>query len=228
MLKIIRIILTYISNIIHSLSVLIYRSPQEKRVVHWFNVNGDKTYRLNYNLNQNSLVLDLGGYEGQWTSDIFSIYCCNIMIFEPVTQYAENIRQRFQKNPQITIYEFGLSNETKYETLSIKQDGSSIYDKGGKLCQIYLIKAIDFFKNNNVNYVDLMKINIEGGEYDLLDHLLDTNLVESINNIQVQFHDFVPDAESRMKKIQSRLEITHYLTYQYPFVWENWALRKKN
>jgi len=70
-----------------------------------------------------------------------------------------------------------------------------------------------------------MKINIEGSEYDLLEHLLETNYVKIIKNIQVQFHDFVPNAEKRMKRIQEKLQKTHYLTYQYPFVWENWRIK---
>ena len=67
-----------------------------------------------------------------------------------------------------------------------------------------------------------MKINIEGGEYELLEYLLDTGLATQIINYQVQFHDFVPDAEARMTAIRERLSQTHTLTYQYEFVWGNW------
>ena len=66
------------------------------------------------------------------------------------------------------------------------------------------------------------EVSIEGGEYELLDHLIETGYVSSIENIQVQFHDFIPQAEDKMKKIQAHLRQTHVLTYQYPFVWENW------
>jgi len=37
---------------------------QRKRVIPWFAVNGDQTLRLNYDLDANSLVFDLGGYKG--------------------------------------------------------------------------------------------------------------------------------------------------------------------
>ena len=70
-----------------------------------------------------------------------------------------------------------------------------------------------------------MKINIEGAEYDLLEHLIDTGLISNIHNIQVQFHDFVSNAEQRMIMLQKELEKTHGLTYQYPFVWENWRVK---
>jgi hypothetical protein len=46
--------------------------------------------------------------------------------------------------------------------------------------------------------------------------------VTGMRDIQVQFHDFVPDAEHRMRRIQQALEATHDLTFEYPFVWENW------
>ena len=77
----------------------------------------------------------------------------------------------------------------------------------------------------NIERIDLMKINIEGGEYDLLEHLIKTGWIDKIINIQVQFHDFVENAEARMLAIQNDLAKTHELTYQYKFVWENWRLK---
>ena len=44
----------------------------------WFDIKGDKTLRLQYPLNEESIVFDLGGYHGQWASDIFNKYMCNI------------------------------------------------------------------------------------------------------------------------------------------------------
>jgi hypothetical protein len=44
-------------------------------------------------------------------------------------------------------------------------------------------------------------------------------------NIQVQFHDYTPDAAERMKKIQRALKKTHRTTYSFEFVWENWELK---
>lgn len=87
--------------------------------------------------------------------------------------------------------------------------------------------ACDFFEENSIQRIDLMKINIEGAEYDLLDHLIQSGIVLRIKNIQVQFHDFVLDAERRMRCIQAGLACTHELTYQYPFVWENWRLKEQ-
>jgi FkbM family methyltransferase len=199
-----------------------YVNIQAQRCIPWFKDNGDRTLRLEYDLSDSSIVLDLGGYEGQWASDIFSMYCCCIHVFEPVEGFASKIEKRFAKNSKILVHRYGLSNLNKKSQIFIDGDSSSTFKSDNDSEEINLVKAIDFIKEHHIHSVDLMKINIEGGEYDLLEHLLNNGLIENITNIQVQFHDFVPNAENRMIKIQQELEKTHFLTYQYSFVWENW------
>jgi FkbM family methyltransferase len=199
---------------------------QAERVKPWLDVNGDQTLRMDYPLNNNSVVFDLGGYEGQWASDIYSRYRCKIYIFEPVPQFAKEIKQRFLKNPDIHVQDFGLSDKDGKIKLSMEANATSAYKESDDSVEVELRKANHFIKEKNIESIDLIKINIEGGEYDLLDHLLSEGLVRNIQNLQIQFHDFVPDAETRMNHIQDQLKKTHELTYQFPFVWENWRLKQ--
>jgi FkbM family methyltransferase len=201
-------------------------SVQELRCVPWFSTHGDQNLRLNYDLTEESIVFDVGGYEGQWAGDIFSKYHCTIHTFEPVEEYANQIGERFAYNNKVLLHRFGLAGKTKKAWLSVSADGSSIFKESDNMQEISLIKAIDFIKENDIHTIDLMKINIEGGEYELLEHLIDADFIRNIINLQVQFHDFVPGATGRMVKIQEALQKTHYLSYQYEFVWENW--RKKS
>lgn len=203
----------------------LYQSPSETRVASWFRDQGDKTLRLDYDLDEQSLVFDVGGYEGQWASDIFARFRCAIHIFEPVGAFAAKIERRFAKNNKIIVHRHGLSNETKVVSIALSGDGSSMFKQASESEQIQLIQATEFMHQNNIIAIDLVKINIEGGEYELLDHLIESEFARCIDNIQVQFHDFVPDAEARMIQIHKNLARTHFLTYQYPFVWENWKRR---
>ena len=200
----------------------VYQTPQEKGVIPWLRDEGDKTLRLNYGLDATSLVFDLGGYEGQWASDIFSMYLAHIHVFEPVPQYAESIRHRFGRNPKVIVHGFGLSSDNGTARISMAGASSSLYRAGSLYADVRFVRAADFIRDNHIGQIDLIKINIEGGEYDLLEHLIETGLVRNTVNIQVQFHDFVPAAGPRMLAIQKSLAVTHVLTYQYPFVWENW------
>jgi FkbM family methyltransferase len=200
-------------------------SVQAIRVMPWFRDEGDKTHRLNYELNADSIVFDLGGYEGEWASQIYCLYGSAIYIFEPYEVYFKNIQKKFLHNKQVRVFQFGLSNNTQTTQLSLADNSSSIFLKSDNSVDIKLVDASDFLKQNNITQIDLMKINIEGGEYDLLEHLIETGNIMKVKNIQVQFHDFIPDAEKRMKAIQNDLQKTHELTYQYEFVWENWKLK---
>lgn len=96
-----------------------YTSPMERRTVPWFAANGDQTLRLDYNLDESSVVFDLGGYEGQWASEIFARYCCSIHVFEPVAAFAGNIERRFAKNKHITVHRFGLAEARKTVQIAI-------------------------------------------------------------------------------------------------------------
>lgn len=202
----------------------LFESQQEKRVQPWLLINGDKTLRLDYDLDEDSIVFDLGGYEGQWASDIYSKYCCNVHVFEPVGEFAFNITNRFSKNPRIQVFPFGLAPRDSSEQITVSKDGSSIFNKQISSFKetITLVGIENFLVKFNIRHIDLLKVNIEGGEFDLLEYLINTDIVSRISNIQVQFHDFVPNARERMEQIQHRLAETHKLTYQYEFVWENW------
>ncbi|HVV15522.1 MAG TPA: glycosyltransferase [Candidatus Paceibacterota bacterium] len=74
--------------------------------------------------------------------------------------------------------------------------------------------------------IDLLSLYMDGGEYELLEMLLDSGTVQSIRNIQIKFDDSAPDAISRVRAIRKRLRETHAPTYQYDFVWENWERKK--
>jgi FkbM family methyltransferase len=216
-----------LSNISLRAAKVVYQTSQEKQLILWKNCNGDGSLRLEYELNPDSIVFDLGGYEGQWASDIFAKYCCTIYVFEPVNLFADRIKKRFEYNSKIKVFNIGLSNENSTKEIGIENDSSSIFKITNNTTNIELIEAKSFLINSNIGKIDLMKINIEGGEYDLLEHLIDSKFIVKIVNIQVQFHDFFPNAESRMLSIQENLSKTHYLTYSFPFIWENWKLKTR-
>ena len=223
------LIISKLSTFLIRIANFIYTPPpttivnkQKERIKPWFAANGDKTLRLNYELNENSIVIDLGGYQGQWASDIYSMYSCRISVFEPYPDYYKIIKQRFSKNNKIDVYNFGLDRADKIAHLSVDNDASTIFKSDENSVAIQLKKATNFFKDHEFLEIDLMKVNIEGGEYDLLEHLIEEDFITIIDNIQVQFHDFVDNATERMNAIQNNLRKTHYITYQYEFVWENW------
>lgn len=205
--------------------VYIFRDKFLLSAKKWFNDDGDNLLRLNYNLNQESIVFDVGGYEGDFSKKIYDKYHSNIYIFEPVESFYLKISNRFKDIDKINMYQFGLSNLNKTIEISLSKDASSIHIESQKKETIVLKSIIKFINENKIDKIDLIKINIEGGEFDLLPSLLDNEIINRIDNLQIQFHTFIEDAERKREIIRKKLAKTHELTYDYYFIWENWKLK---
>jgi len=214
-----------LGKILTKLRVSMFPTEHDKEVRRWWSDGGDEMFRYDYELNNDSFVMDLGGYKGQWASDIYARYNCRVLVFEPVKLFAEKIEERFKKNPRVQVFCLALGKNRGQEVIALSGNGSSVYRNGQVIETIEIEDVVEFFDKHNIKSVDLMKVNIEGGEYELLPRLLESGLVKRIKHIQIQFHDVGPDSEMCMGKICRELEKTHRPTYQYKFVWENWVRR---
>ena len=188
----------------------------------WWSVCGDSSLRLAYPLTEDSLVLDLGGYEGEWAARIFERYKCRVIIFEPAQDFARRISRRFRNNPKVRVCSYGLGAESRRDTLYLCEDASSLHVKSSANEAISIVDVHSWFKNNLNGSVALMKVNIEGEEYPLLERMAETGLFSRVNHLQVQFHPMAEDSAERMSRIQQILSRTHRLSWQYRFVWESW------
>ncbi len=84
------------------------KKQQRRTVKQWRKDKGDEVLRLDYDLNQESIVLDVGGFQGKWASDLYSKYNPKVFIFEPVNDFFNQINQRFSKKNNIKVFDFGL------------------------------------------------------------------------------------------------------------------------
>jgi len=193
--------------------------------------DGGEFLRLDYPLGKEALIFDVGGHTGNFTDELTQKFDCKIDVFEPVAAYAETIRERFTPNSNIHVEQVGLGGSDKEAIINIEGLGSSVYGDGagnaaGKE-SIRIISAVDYIESKKYSLIDLITINIEGGEYELLNSILDhPGLAKRIRYIQIQFHDFVPDAQQKRAGIQRKLSKTHELMWDYPYIWESWELKK--
>ena len=191
---------------------------------YWNAIDGDHTLRLDYDLQRESIVFDLGGYRGDWTQQIYQRYGCRIFIFEPVPDFARNIADRFRGNDNIVVCPFALGPSTGELRLTLHDNATSIFSSvGGPVIRAETRNFTDFLSEQNLEGIDLLKINIEGREFALLDYLLANGHIPAIRHIQVQFHNLVPDAQVRVEEIRRSLWQTHFLTYSLDWIWDSWS-----
>ena len=215
----------YVNFIIRLFKIYILRDRFLLSAKQWFKDDGDKTLRLNYPLNENSVVFDVGGYEGKFADEIFNKYKCTIYVFEPVNKFYQSICERFKNNPKIKVFNFGLSDKDAEMMISISDDASSIHKDTDNKENIILKSINDFIIENKIQHIDLIKINIEGGEFQVLPALISSSFVKNIDNLQIQFHNFIPNSLEMRDNIREELIKTHELTYDYYFIWENWKIK---
>lgn len=203
----------------------VLRDPRERTVRRWSIDRGDRDLRYRYRIGPNDLVIDVGGYRGDFAAAIREKTGCSAMVFEPHPGFAAALRARFAADEKVQVIAYGLAGRDAVMLLSDADDASSTQATSGSVLEVPMRQAATSFAELGVGAVALMKVNIEGGEFDLLPHLIESGLIKRIDNLQVQFHDFVPDAASRRELIRRALLQTHDLEWDYPFVWESWKRR---
>lgn len=176
-------------------------------------------------LGSDSVVFDVGGFEGNWAADIHKSYGSDVHIFEPHPVFAEKIGQRFEGNDAFTLHDFALGSSAGTLTLSDDGDASSSFKETQSSVVGQIVPVTKFFKDHDIGKIDLMKVNIEGGEYDLLPALVEAKIAPRIDVLQVQFHLYSEDDIERRNTIRQLLEKTHTCDWSYDFVWEQWSLR---
>lgn len=183
--------------------------------------SGSEESRYAYKLNADSVVIDAGGFHGDWAAAIRAKYGCGVIVLEPVKAFYNQIVKRFAGIPQVKVYNFGLGGTTGTIEFGIQHDSTGRFS-GSAERETVRIEAVDEVLNAIGKDIDLLKLNIEGAEFDVVDKLLDTGLISRVKDIQVQWHQVIPDCVKRYEAIQERLEETHYLTFYAGWVWQNW------
>jgi FkbM family methyltransferase len=213
---------------LHLYRFYLKNDAQYKNGVRWFADRGDETLRLDYPLNTASVVFDLGGYKGDFAADINSRFGADVYLFEPVRQFHAICAQRFHGNPKIHTFNFGLSSADGTFRISNEDNGSSVVKGNAGQGEVVTIKSFaGFVAERGIERIDLLKINIEGGEYDVLPQIVETGLINRVRFLQIQFHDFIEGAVEKRRLLQQQLARTHVKSWDYPFIWESWEIRSQ-
>ena len=151
---------------------------------------------------------------------IYNLYKPNIYIFEPTVLFAK-LEARFEGLSKVHLLNFAASNQDTELVLGVMDGEASIFHEEN-LVRVRAIDFAAFIDRLGVPNIDLLKMNIEGAEYEILEDIVSRGQLDRFVNIQCQFH-MIDNHEERYKNLIKELEKTHYLVWRFPFVWENWT-----
>lgn len=189
--------------------------------------NGGNELLYEVPVSTGSLVIDAGGYEGEWSTTMIARYGCRSEIFEPVPSYADHCKRLFGKNTLVHVHAAALGGSLRVTKFSIAANGTSEFrtTEGTDSVEAQVVDVSQVFNQLGDESVACLKLNIEGGEYEVLERLLETNQIIRCKSLLIQFHYQPEDWERRRKAIEARLQRTHVQEWCYPMVWEKWVLR---
>jgi FkbM family methyltransferase len=161
---------------------------------------------LNNKPTKRKVFLDIGGHLGEsvrrFYREVEDARHYEIYTFEPHPDCCKKLTQTLAKMKNVDVIKAAVVGDNSQERFlypgSINQaDGSSIlkgkktggldYDNPLQIKTIGLVAFLDSIDINRKDYV-VLKMNIEGAEYEIMDFLIKTDTLKYINQVYVQTH----------------------------------------
>jgi FkbM family methyltransferase len=121
-------------------------------------------------LDESSIVFDVGAYVGDWSEKVAKRYRCTIHAFEPASGARQRAETRLGDEPRVHVHPYGLGSTDITAQLAMAGPGSSIYSDSspmGSFEPVEIRDVVAVLDELQVEEIDLLKVNIEGAEFDL-------------------------------------------------------------
>jgi FkbM family methyltransferase len=188
-------------------------------------------------LREGAVVVDVGAYQGEWSAQVVERARTHgprdltLHAFEPEPESVERYRAALGTDPGVHLHPYGLAGRTRTERMTVGGLGSSVFKTGQRAgvfdtIDVDLRDIDEVFTSLAIDRVDLMMVNIEGGEYELIDRLNERGWLPRLGTLIVQFHEFGPDAYRARRRNRSHLAETHRCTWNFTWVYERWDAKE--
>lgn len=194
----------------------------------WYELNGENTYYINWPLTPESIVLDIGAYEGGTTLRFATRYKCKIYAFEPSPRAYQVAKERLKDLSTVTLLPYGLGvRDGTFPLGDSDRDGASFRKLIEKpIVQAEMREICKALITLGILDVDLAIINIEGSEYELMALIVKCKLVSYIKRFMIQWHFYTPEYQEQQLRIQTQLAQTHRMLWNLG-AWEAWQIQEK-
>jgi FkbM family methyltransferase len=181
---------------------------------------GDASVVASLGSKETDRILILGGYIGDSVERFSRTPHSEIIVLEPIDFYFTKLQHRFRNSKEIKILNVGVGYSTRSETLYSNGQTTSSFDQSGSPEIVSLVDISSLL--DQIGTVDILEINIEGGEYEVLQRLIEIQQLSTIRTLIIQFHAVVGNHEELRALIRTSLRQTHKEVFNYHYVWERW------
>lgn len=172
----------------------------------WYGNNYGGFYVSPKFINEHSIIYSFGiGEDISFDEALIKEYKCTIFGFDPTPKSIKWIKERVQVTPsRFNFYEYGIANESGTVDFFLPKNtdhvsGSFVTQNNVSARQIIKVEMkslVDIVKLLGHKRIDVLKMDIEGAEYQVLEGILKTPV--EISQVLVEFHDrFFKDGRSK-------------------------------
>lgn len=145
------------------------------------------------NLDKSSIVFDCGSCLGEFTYLSTKRFGCKVFAYEPNTRLYIKLKRKFKNNNKIIVSNLGIGGEVGVKTfyLGVGIENSSFdstkRELSGITCEREMSTIPEEMKRYNLDYIDILKMDIEGAEIDVIYNLPD-KVLGNIGQISMEYH----------------------------------------
>jgi FkbM family methyltransferase len=190
----------------------------------WIRDGGNRRRTLGLALRPTDVALDFGGFRGDYAEELLRRYGCTVHVFEPVPEFAKGIKKRFRDDDRaVVVHEYAVGRSDRTLKMHVAGDASGAFAPGPEV-EVRVVAARSLVEQLPLR-IPVAKVNIEGGEFELIPALHEAGLLDRIDRLFIQFHQVGDTSGEDRRACQRLLEKTHRCEWDYPFVWESWSRR---
>lgn len=149
----------------------------------------DKIYDT-LDIKDKNIVFDIGANVGLFTKFIQTKGAKKVYCFEPNPIATTHLESIFKDDPSVALNYFAVSDKDGEITLNIDDTNSlisSVYSETNTKLTIPCHSFESILNAHNLNHIDLVKMDIEGGEFDIIDNM-SKNIFDKIDTFLIECH----------------------------------------
>jgi FkbM family methyltransferase len=177
----------------------------------------DKPYVRHFTLPRNPIIIDIGGYIGDFS--IYAVKYLNagrVIVYEPTAENFEILKQNIENNgyaDRITAVNKAVSDSHEIILNVQIQESEEVHVSAywyqeAERRRVPSVTLSDLFKVHQLDSIDLLKVDCEGGEYDIFLAVPD-HLFNRIRNIVFEYHR-IDGFEMKLDRVLNRLQSAGY------------------
>ena len=194
--------------------------PQVQISKEWIGSDYGGFYLHTDSLDRNSIIYSFGiGTDISFDKALIDVYNCSVYGFDPTPKSISWIRNQ-GKIKNFNFFEYGIDTKTgnKFFFLPKNEDhvsGSLISHgnvSGVSKIEVSMKKFDDIIASLQHNRIDILKMDIEGTEFDILPDILASNI--HIDQFAIEFHQrFVKEGKRKVMEMIQLLNKNNYFIY---------------